>query len=450
MWGHKHNIHLGVAVLGLLAGCAGDRGGANMSGSASGLTTVTAGATDGSGTAGTAGTGGGTDGPRFDVADGKDGGGGPGDCMGGGGMGGDIEFSYIWIANSTQGTVSKINTMTGVEEGRYWTDPSQGGGDPSRTSVNLLGDVAVSNRFPASVTKVAARPENCVDVNNNGMIDTSTGPGDIRPWGQDECVLWNVPFPGVPAQNSGARPTQWEAGEADPNGCANPNPRLWVGFRDGANVGKFVRIDGATGALLDTVDVPGTFTANWGPYGGVVNAEGDLWVDGWNSSPLIHIDAQTLQVTNYGNPGMFFYGIGIDQDGNPWVAGADGRVGVFDTVVNQFVMIPTDNSVLRGIALDREGRAWAAANGPCGLVEFDVATRTQTGTTINLPQCSTPVGVSIDAEGYVWVVDQGGFAHKVDPDTKAVVLTAMGLNGPYTYSDMTGAGLGLVSNPPAG
>ena len=34
---------------------------------------------------------------------------------------GGLEFTYIWIANSTQGTVSKIDTGTGVEVGRYAT-----------------------------------------------------------------------------------------------------------------------------------------------------------------------------------------------------------------------------------------------------------------------------------------------------------------------------------------
>jgi hypothetical protein len=50
--------------------------------------------------------------------------------------------------------------------------------------------------------------------------------------------------------------------------------------------------------------------------------------------------------------------------------------------------------------------------------------------------------VSIDAQGYVWVVDQGASkAFKVDPDTKAVVAEVGGLVSPYTYSDMTGAGI---------
>ena len=99
--------------------------------------------------------------------------------------------------------------------------------------------------------------------------------------------------------------------------------------------------------------------------------------------------------------------------------------------------------------VDSDGNAWIAANNPCDLVRFDRAAGTYQN--IALPECGTPVGVSIDVEGYIWVVDQGSNrAYKIDPVTHAVVTTVTGLAGPYTYSDMTGAGLSLVTNPPTG
>ncbi|HVH98128.1 MAG TPA: hypothetical protein VM869_05450, partial [Enhygromyxa sp.] len=59
------------------------------------------------------------DGIKFDMAMLPDSGG--GSCQG---MGGDdVEFSYIWVANSAEGTLSKINTQTLEEEGRYITRP---------------------------------------------------------------------------------------------------------------------------------------------------------------------------------------------------------------------------------------------------------------------------------------------------------------------------------------
>ena len=46
-------------------------------------------------------------------------------------------------------------------------------------------------------------------------------------------------------------------------------------------------------------------------------------------------------------------------------------------------------------------------------------------------------------------LDLADYAAGVDDDTVLdVVLTVGGLISPYTYSDMTGAGLNLVVNPP--
>lgn len=445
---------LGTAAALALA-CGGD-GGSRATASASGITgsasaTATAGDTDSA-----SGSGSDSDsGPeKFDIGT-FDLGNNPGDC-GGGGMPGDVEFSYIWIANSPEGTVSKINTVTGVEEGRYWTDPTMGTGSPSRTSVNLLGDVAVSNRSACSTTKIAARESGCKDLNSNGTIETSTGASDVLDWGLDECVLWTTTFQACTGGATGPRPTQWEAGEKDLNGCAHPNPRLWVAYKNDSDLATYVRLDGATGQILDTATFPWS-VSSYGPYGGVVNAEGDLFASGLGAAPLVHVDADTVAVTDLGNPAMdaggdpvSFYGIGIDADGNPWIAGGN-HVSVYDDTAKQWVVITVDNGSLRGIQIDSEGRAWAAGNAPCGLVELDVATRTVTTQQVNLPQCGTPVGVSIDVEGYIWSPDQSAnIAFKLDPTNYQVVQAVGGLVSPYSYSDMTGAGLGLVGNPPQG
>ncbi len=403
-------------------------------------------------TSGGSSTGAPSDGTRFDlgVPDVPPGDETGGDC-GGGGMPGDVEFSFIWIANSPEGTVSKINTKTGVEEGRYWTDPIMRTGSPSRTSVSLLGDVAVSNRDRCSTTKIAAREARCLDINGNGTIETSTGAANVLDWGTDECVLWTTTFPDCRSGITGPRPTQWEAGEKDQNGCVESNPRLWVAYMDQASNAVYRRLDGATGAILDTATYPWSGGGHgWGPYGGVVNAEGDLFASGLDNASLIHVDAVTLAVTDHGNPGTSFYGIGIDADGNPWMAGGNS-VSIFDDLTKQFVVVPVDNEYLRGIQIDSDGRAWAAGNAPCGLVELDVATRSVTTQHVNLPQCGAPVGVSIDVEGFVWSPDQlANIAFKLDPSNYQVTLTVGGLVSPYTYSDMTGAGLALVGNPPQG
>jgi streptogramin lyase len=261
-------------------------------------------------------------------------------------------------------------------------------------------------------------------------------------------MIWHLEIPDSPGGSSGPRPTQWEGGKHSDDPCeVDPNPRLWIGYRDASQSAHFIRVDGATGTVLDQATYP-NWTHGYGPYGGVVNARGDLWASGLSNAPLLKVDAITLQITDYGNPGSSFYGIGIDASGNPWIAGGN-NVSMFDDIAQQWIVIPVQNGGLRGIQIDRQGRVWAAGNSPCGLVELDAATRTVTNQHVALPGCGTPVGVSIDVDGYVWSPDQStNTAFKLDPETHQVVLVATGLVSPYTYSDMTGAGLGLVTNPP--
>jgi hypothetical protein len=366
-------------------------------------------------------------------------------------MGGN-DFSLIWIANSPAGTVSKIDTATGAELARYYSGPNEGSDDPSRTSVNLAGDVGVSNRS-GSVMKIAAEEERCVDANNDGMITTSTGPNDVLAWGTDECVLWYQSLYDVGGDNTkGPRPTAWDSG-SDGNPCVVTDDRLWVGwFEREQNQAHFQRLDGSTGTALDDVVVPNWNPpqGNYGPYGGAVDGDGNFWVTGlWG--PLVRIDGETLQPQRWDFPTETRpYGMTVDATGHPWTAGLNGEIVHFDPGTQQFEVFQTAAGALRGAMSDREGQLWAAANNSCALVQFDLATKTIVNDNIPLPGCGTPVGVSIDIDGFVWVPDQGAnLAFKVNPMTYATTTTP-NLVAPYTYSDMTGAGLGLVTNPPAG
>ncbi len=362
----------------------------------------------------------------------------------------ETTFDYIWIANTSQGTVSKINTMTGVEEGRYFTGPNGGAAEPSRTSVNQYGDVAVSNRTIGSTAKIAALKSKCVDKNGNGVIDTSTGPNDIKPWGQDECVLWYTPFPLANGYSGGVRPTAWEGVSQDPISCETPVPRLWVGYKDAQDTAHFVRLHGDTGEVLDDVLRPGWSANSFGPYGGAVNSEGDLFAVGYDNEVAVRIDSETLAITELGlSPGQFKYGMGVDSNGNMWVGSFSGphHMYFYDAQAAAWQGIGNGGNPgggALGVQIDQEGRVWGAANGPCRLIEADVETKQFIKTDIALPGCGSPWGVSIDNEGYVWVVDKANKAYKVDPDTYEIKLIVTGLIDPSTYSDMTGQGLQLV------
>jgi len=348
-------------------------------------------------------------------------------CGGGGGKGGGEEpdFSYIWIANSGEGTVSKINTQTMIEEGRYRVRPDSLG-NPSRTSVSLNGDVAVANRA-GGLTKIYAFTENCPDPDN-----TSSGGDDILPW-QDGCIAWYTPF-----DYSSQRPVAWAPGEWNAGSCRYENEKVWTsgatGFGGGVEV---VLVDGETGVVEETIDVPEVPNDGFGIYGGAVDAEGNFWGTQLGGGTMVRVDRETFEYetwpANYGG-----YGMTVDENGRVWQCSYQATR--FDYATETFETQVVNGG--GGCMADGMGRIWLASD---PLVAVDIETLDVVAQ-IDLPNYVH--GVSIDFYGYVWGVTQfQPYAYRVDPVTEDIE-TFTGLTQPYTYSDMTGWALSNVVGPP--
>ena len=439
----------GLIALAMTAcGGAGDdgrtsNGGSGIPGGADGGTDAATGGDAGDG-AGDAGQDGGDQGSAGDGVDDGPGGGGNtplfdvgampdfGDQAGCGDSGG-LSYSYIWIANSSQNTVSKIDTQTLVEEGRYYTRPDLSG-NPSRTSVNLVGDVAVGNRS-GGLTKYYANPDNCVDLNGNGVIDTSTGAADIRPYADEECRAWHTPF-----NYSSQRPVAWSQGQWDESTCSQINQKVWTtGVLNG--VIEVVLVDGDTGIVEDNVMVPEVAPNYFGFYGGAVDADGNFWASQLGGGTLIKVDLADL--SNYQLWPTQYGGYGMTVGASGYVFTCSTQVGRFDPVTQTWSGNTVGGS--GGCMEDANGILWMA-NSP--LVGVDVNTLQVVH---SWPLPNYVHGVSIDFEGHVWGVSMSTDAYRVDPNT-GVFDTVSGLIGPYTYSDMTGFALQAVGGggPPTG
>ena len=367
---------------------------------------------------------------------------GKGQCGGGKG-GGDLEFSYIWVANSTQNAVSKINTQTMVEEGRYLVHPANG--NPSRTSVSLSGDVAIANRN-GGITKVYANVEDCPDTNGMPGVQTSSGGADLLAWGTDECVAWHTPM-----AYSTQRPVAWSSGTFNPGSCSWEGQMVWTASAQSGVSGTVVVtvLDGETGVVESEVPIPELAIGYYGPYGAAFDTNGDFWfVDSGNdgaSQELVRVDGVTLDYDIWMTPSINPYGFTVDTLGRPWIAGYAGGIARFDPTTETF---DVNNSITGlGIQEDADGIMWMA-HYPWDVERVIAIDRDSMAVVdeILLPGASLAKGVSIDFYGYVWVVDQGTSAFRIDPATQTFD-TFTGLVGPYTYSDMTGWGLSSVSNP---
>lgn len=392
------------------------------------------------------------------------------------------ESHDAWIANYRFGTVTRIDTRSGNQVGEYDSvildgsnhaaPPGQecevdtpGGNCPSRTAVDRHGDVYVANRAfftQATVTKIAALREDCIDRNGNGAIDTSMDrdgdgvierdvPGEFL--GQsDECILWTVD---VGPTNGIARGLAIDA-----------TGHVWVGLF-GAR--QAVELDPDTGAVLATIEL-GIFQ----PYGAAATSDGHVWFVSVGNGSLLAVDTATHAISDgvrVASPDRCegSYGLAVGPDGTIWVAGfLCPWIYAYSPVTRATRAIALPSSgITRGIAVDADGIVYVTsshdyitfsadgriidASPPVSRVTI-VDPRGRTPSIEVLGTAAAPLegagstGVGL-ADGYLWLVNQdSSTATRIDLRTRARREIPTG-TAPYTYSDFTGYALRTFVSP---
>ncbi len=360
-------------------------------------------------------------------------------------------YQYIWIANADEGTVSKVNTRTLEEEGRYITRPD-GVGNPSRTSVSLSGDVAIANRH-GGLVKFYGDTSKCQESNGMPGIQTSLGANNVLGWDVEECRAWYVPF-----ATTNQRPVAWTAGTLSRDTCESAGENVWTvmsatpGIAPGiGGAGGVIAtlVNGDDGSIVQSVPVDDFPGIQLGAYGGAVDAQGNLFFTPMGAisfnNQLARVDIDDFTVQLWPIPaGIAPYGITVDHLGDVWVSSTLGATAARFVVATE-TWEPVMGGVLSlgGIVEGPDNQMWVAVDG--GAVSIDMATLT---TGVSFVNGQTVKGVAIDVDGYLWAVDNA--AHKVDPETGMLVGSYNGLSGPYSYSDMTGHALSNTYCPPAG
>ncbi|MCA9715507.1 MAG: hypothetical protein H6713_39760 [Myxococcales bacterium] len=380
-----------------------------------------------------------SDGVLYDVGSPETTGTGTGDCTA---CGFELDFSHIWIANAEQGTVSKIDTTTMEELGRYITRPD-GNGNPSRTSVNFNGDVAVANRH-GGLTKIYARHADCDEMaNGQPGLQTSSGADDILPWGQDDCIAWYTPF-----NTTNQRPVAWEQGTFNPDTCKWEGARVWTvtsatpGLPGLGGPGGVIvyRLNGDSGAVEDMVPIETFPGAQFGAYGGAVDSSGNLWFvpQGLPFTPdnkkMAFVNGQNLAFEIHTIPqNVASYGITVDADDYVWVSSTGGTgVARYNPFSKTWDYPDAASLSLGGLAQGADELVWVSTSG--GAMAIEPATLV-VAKTLSIPDGGTK-GVGVDRDGFVWLINETT-AYKCDSDSNSCE-SYDGLTAPYTYSDMTG------------
>ena len=402
---------------------------------------------------------------------------------------------FLWAANHEVDTMSKFNTDTATDEGLYWVADN-----PSRSAVDLDGNVWVGGRNDGRLTKILWDTSQCPDRNNNGAIDTSTpgpsGPTLVNSAANplaDECVVYSeVINPSRPSIRGIA---------------AGPDGRVWIGYSNGGvqsidpdtfQVGTFHPGDSvplwapdATGTLVPSLDGNGQqIMANSdGVYGLVVDSQGMLYTSSYNRRTISRFNTVTEQweaVLSENDCGS--YGIAVDAKNRIWMGGWPGckGVGMYDPVTSRFynfkvpsstspspgLDVPVDmsseptllcqsnsNFCVTGVAAEpATGDIWASfySLGYTGRLHVDEQDYTQStwkliGTTRDasgnfLPGVSADLrGVGFDRNGFAWTLGLGSDrVWKINTTTNerdASLPTGQPVAGTshYTYSDFTGS-----------
>lgn len=360
-----------------------------------------------------------------------------------------LTFPYIWVPNSNEGTVSKLDTRTGRELARYRTGPEKFNDllldhNPSRTTIDQQGNCWVANRRTGTAVKIGLLENGQYqDRNGDGIIQTSrdvdndgniTGE-ELLPWGEDECVLFEVVL--IPGKEGCFVPGSYTGGYADDNW--NPGPRgvavdangnVWLGTY---GTQLFYHIEGATGRILRVIDFS---SVPHHSYGAVIDAYGIVWSSSLDDNNVLRLDPATgsFRVIDIGHT---VYGLGLDRNDHLFIAGwRSGKLTRLNVLTGSKDWTIDAAPMSRGVAVTEDGDVWTADSGPGTVSRFSNDGIFKE----SIPVGNTPTGVSVDAAGKVWVVNYGDeYVKRIDPVANRVDLERRIIGGRhYGYSDMTG------------
>ncbi len=397
------------------------------------------------------------------------------------------EVYFAWIANNTDGKVTKLDTRDGTQVAQYDSvllgpdthpappntacqgeDARDGGNCPSRTAVDLNGAVYIANRAfgrQGTITKIAGFVEDCVDRDGDGEIQTSrdvnlNGRIDRHIAGEylgqrDECLLWTVD---VGASSGGVPRALAIAGDGT----------VWVGLHRDQRV---LKLNPDDGHLLQSFVVP-----SFKPYGAAFDRKGRLWLTESLTGQLLWIDTnsndigRSISAPSPENGCPSSYGIAVDAKSRVWLAGFTCPYAFrYDHDAGQWMSIKIPNAgVTRGIAARDDGTIFVAASHEWIQVDLSASNPLTASDPItrltvfngddgsNMRTFGTPaepilgsgsIGVGLDSDGRAWLVNQNtGSATRVNIETGDVSRFPAG-SEPYTYSDFTGYALRRITAP---
>jgi streptogramin lyase len=341
----------------------------------------------------------------------------------------------LWVPNSDEGTVSKIDVGSAREVARYRTR----GANPIRAAVDRRGDVWVldgSQLGQSRLTKLAGALERCADRNGDGLR-TSQRPDDVLPLGADECVLLDLP---LGAAGDDARSLALDGAPAPDSERAG---NVWVGL---AAAQRLIALDGSSGAQIASVELP-----EFHAYAGAFDAWGVLWLldrDGFIASVDSFQQPLAAKVREVPFGCYALEGFSLDAQGRLLLSGFGCEsVLCYDPQRDRWQKTQVGSLLSPRGMLSLPAASWVGYES--GSIASVVSVPLGVGATLSLASGDTTpyetIALASDTLGQLWAVStQGGpagrgVATRVDPDTTHVTAQVPVGLGPRGGGDLSGS-----------
>ncbi len=325
----------------------------------------------------------------------------------------DVDSIHVvWPPSTGTGGVFRVDSRTLEVTGEFRTAPGlgdQAGSDrPAASAVDAFANLLVASRGGgpvwSAVTKIAADPTSCPDVDGDGVVETSRGMGDVHDfpsdeeWG-DECILWHTTL-GVSTSAAA-----WAIVlKRDPGLDGAVVESAWVGLHTES---RFIELDVETGVPTGVearIGGPGVYSA--GVHDAAIDRDGWVWVVGYYAWGMFDTNDPADSYRQAPAPGGALEHwkpsrVIVDENDAVWTSGMNG--GVWRLAADRETWShPAGLDDSYGIATDGAGSIWV---GPA-INQLSVY-RVDNDDALAYHRVDSPnvagYEVAADLDGHVWV-----------------------------------------------
>jgi hypothetical protein len=376
---------------------------------------------------------------------------------------GGVPLQYMWLTrhlyrDDIAVSVIKIDTNTGRVLGEYEFEQTTTHGWSKLVAVDHDGNVWVVHSFLGGCALLhigLVENNQCEDRNNNGVIDTSIGLGDIKGWlnasvdtADDECIIHYFKYSDF---------------EYITHLTVNDNNDIWIkGHVASSRPSNWTLIKGGGPSVSDAGTIIRTETSNgYGGYGGGLMSGEIMWsvspllrwntsrpLDGPNGDPPGESIGPPIEDRNWaGDQDEYSPELCLDRDRNIWRPVTYSPFVVkYDKDGRYIGNYSTGEGVALYCVVDaREGGTndvWFSTFNPHNS-RRDVVRVANDGTYLGSINLNSDEGIAIDAKGKIWSIERENTVSRIDP-TKGYIgqvdlVTDIGPRGYiFGYGDLTG------------